>query len=212
MTGDGKDIAKIVSLVRETQMAVDKACNEVNSNNPINIESLFFGDSIVLFIWGDDSAKWFVFPFAVGIFQQMFQKGMPARGAISKGRFCKNGGIYAGPPLNEAVELSGRLEFAGCVVAPSAENWWNAERAEHQLLGLEAGDFKLLNVPLKPLQRCSCAEMQREYKTVLVLTHKLDVSPDAVRVAFERNGKKIEGSVVNKLENTIQVLLETRKT
>lgn len=70
----------------------------------------------------------------VFISQQMFERGMPVRGAITYGDFLISGHSFAGEPIVEAYEESQKLDLAATVVADSAYKRVNALAPKAELL------------------------------------------------------------------------------
>ena len=156
-----------------------------------------FADSVIVFCTNGDAAFVDFAVYARHLFTKMFKKGMPMRGAIAKGTFFFESELYAGRPINEAVEYANDLEFAGCVLTPSAEDLCLGPHFE-----IEDPVYAELDVPLKSKGR------QKMY----ILKHDLPIDRDYVRKAFQAHGKNIPPSVMPKFNNTIEVLKKTKNT
>jgi hypothetical protein len=163
-----------------------------------NAHLFSFGDSMIVFCPGDTDDETYaagrlLSVFARSLFSHMFARGMPVRGAIAKGDFYYKDNSYAGKPLNEAYEYANCLEFAGCVLTPSAED---LKEAEFQSVLERHKLFTEVSVPLKNYGK------QRMY----VLRQRVRPDRERVRQAFQRHGKSITPSVLPKLNNTVEVL------
>ena len=107
---------------------------------------LLFSDSILVslpldvdedvFYWGTS---------AVGFLQvcaflsrQMFDVGLPLRGAISFGEFFIQDTYFSGPPIIDAYRHSESLELSGCVLAPSVERMYGQMKRHAVDAGYEA--------------------------------------------------------------------------
>lgn len=51
---------------------------------------------------------------------QMFNEGLPLRGAIDYGKYYIKGSCFAGQPIVNAYNLSNKLELAACALSPNA--------------------------------------------------------------------------------------------
>jgi hypothetical protein len=94
---------------------------------------LLFSDSILIslpldtdddmFFWG---MRVIAFLYVCSFLQrQMFDKGLPLRGAISYGDFYIQESYFAGQPIIDAYQNSESLELSGCILTKSAENLYN---------------------------------------------------------------------------------------
>ncbi|MHA2371312.1 MAG: hypothetical protein ACXADX_21050 [Candidatus Hodarchaeales archaeon] len=66
--------------------------------------------------------RWAAFLYACAFLQrQLFDKGLPLRGAIAYGEFYIQDTYFAGQPIIESYQASESLELSGCVLTRSAE-------------------------------------------------------------------------------------------
>ena len=148
-----QDFSTVIKALREAEA---DALDLLSRKNIANCELFSFGDSMIVFCAGDfedstlDSALQLPI-YCRLLFQRMFNRGMPVRGAIAKGEFYFKGNSYAGQPLNEAYEYANSLEFAGCVLTPSAEDLIAEELevdSDSKVVRKEP-DFREVSVPIK---------------------------------------------------------------
>ncbi|MHA1984463.1 MAG: hypothetical protein ACW967_08925 [Candidatus Hodarchaeales archaeon] len=94
---------------------------------------LLFSDSILISLPLDTEEDMFFWGMRVVAFlyvcsflqRQMFDKGLPLRGAISYGDFYIQGSYFAGQPIIDAYQNSESLELSGCILTKSAEYLYN---------------------------------------------------------------------------------------
>ena len=198
-----QDFTAVVEALKGAQQDAEELLTRKSISN---CDLFTFGDSMIVFCAGDsedstlDSALQLPI-YCRKLFTQMFNRGMPIRGAIAKGEFYFKGNSYAGQPLNEAYEYANNLEFAGCVLTPSAEDLVTENlEADPSSTVLRVGppNFKKVSVPIKSQGK----------QTLYVLTQRIKPTRERVLKAFQRHGKIVTPAVLPKLNNTIEVLGE----
>ena len=158
-------------------------------------EHVIFSDTILICsnTTGEPSATLFT-SFCASLVNGLFWAGFPVRGALAAGEFfveSKQGSIsLAGAPIVEAHEIEECLDFAGCVVAPSAEPFLNQKCFPYDAP---------INVPNKGFQK------QRLF-ALNALSYSDDgreISRQIVIDKFGAHNKRIGVEVLPKINNTI---------
>ena len=192
------DFGRVIKILKEAKCHVQRVKHKLQ-----NCEVRMFADSVLVFCFGEtpdlteEAALLEFAAYSRYLFESMFKSGMPMRGAIAKGKFYSDSDFFAGRPINEAYEYSNSLDFAGCVLAPSAENLC----VGHQF-DTEDYMFALLDVPLKTQGK----------QKMFVLKHCLAIDRCSIREAFEAHGKTIGPSVMSKFNNTVAILGATKQS
>jgi hypothetical protein len=188
MTRDHENLVATMSQIERYKEKVMKECEEADRDCKFSM----FADTLVI---SSVRPSTLLSIWCHTFFLAMLRDGMPLRGAIAKGDFVHEGNLYGGAALTDAHELAESLDFAGCVLAPSAE-----ELAAHNM-------FKLVNVPIKSVKGSSKCKMYVLQLADLELGEAASCR-NAVRRSFEGHGKKIGPTVLSKFTNTVDVLLE----
>ncbi|MHA2032708.1 MAG: hypothetical protein ACW99Q_25340, partial [Candidatus Kariarchaeaceae archaeon] len=122
------------SLIEEeglkTRQYLDKFWTDIITEE---IGWLLFSDSILVSLPLDLSEDRFFYGVRFFAFlhvcafltRQMFDKGLPLRGALSYGDFFIQDTYFAGQPIIESYQASESLELSGCVLTKSFENILN---------------------------------------------------------------------------------------
>lgn len=131
-----REISKLLSQVDHSVKVHHQAGKEVK------VEAIAFGDSILVFCREEDVSGLIFVQSCALLFVQMFDQGLPLRGAISKGEIFKSGNIYAGWPIADARKYQEALDVSACVLTPDAERL-----TRNESFGIRF--FKKLVVPLK---------------------------------------------------------------
>jgi hypothetical protein len=161
-------------------------------------EHVIFSDTILIYsnTTSEPSATLFT-SFCAILVNGLFWEGFPVRGALAAGEFfveSKQGSIsLAGAPIVEAHEVEECLDFAGCVVAPSAEPFLKQKCFPY-------------DVPIKGFQK------QRLF-ALNALSYSDDdreISRQIVLDKFGAHNKRIGVEVLPKINNTI-IFLEACK-
>jgi hypothetical protein len=157
-------------------------------------EHVIFSDTILIYsnTTSEPSATLFTI-FCASLVNALFWEGFPVRGALAAGEFYvdpKLGSIsLAGAPIVEAHELEECLDFAGCVVAPSAEPFLSQKCFPY-------------DVPIKGFQK------QRLF-ALNALSYSDDgreISRQVVLDKFGAHNKRVGVDVLPKINNTITFL------
>jgi hypothetical protein len=171
------------------------------------IKRLIFSDTIILSLdlssslvrkIGNDSL-WHIFIKSCGrLYQHMFSKGLPLRGAIDFGKYIINGNSFVGSPIIEAYKLSNKLDLSACVLTRDAakeiSNLLYKMREDYPieyLVPTKEGDEKLFTLNANP---CDPDKDIREQ----------------VLSSFWQHNKDIAKSVKSKVDNTVQWLTYLR--
>lgn len=166
---------------------------------------LVFSDTILLTLSFDENDAslnhyyWFVFLLASRKIQkQLFDAGLPARGAIDYGKFFIQDVCFAGRCIVKAYKLGSTIEMAACVLSPEAVIKFESIEKEN----IRRQIFKMLLIPyLVPTK-------QGEIRMHTVIA-RLASNPDIhskVMCAFWGNTKDTAQSVRPKIANTEQWL------
>jgi hypothetical protein len=158
------------------------------------VRSLIFSDSILVALPNSkDSAGVLVFTcFCQQLFSGLLVHGLPARGAISRGRFAiqtqSDQIVFVGQPIVESHELAASLEIAACALTPSSES---------SVLSVPTRNiFQTHKTPLKNLP-------SRELN---LLKFGTEFSCAEITQYFQAHKKKIDICSTKKLNNTIEFL------
>jgi hypothetical protein len=157
---------------------------------------VIFSDTILIYsnTTSDTSATLFT-TYCISLVNGLFRAGYPARGALASGEFyveVKQASIcLAGAPIVEAYELAECLDFAGCVVAPSAERFFDLKSLYFQY-----------EVPIKGRGK------QRMFvlNAIVDEEERRGISRQVVLEKFVAHNKRIGVDVLPKLNNTIDFL------
>ncbi|MHA2238176.1 MAG: hypothetical protein ACXAB2_07370 [Candidatus Hodarchaeales archaeon] len=114
----------------KTKQYLDKFWSDILTEE---IGWLLFSDSILVSLPLDLSEDRFFYSLRFFAFlhvcafltRQMFDKGLPLRGALSYGDFFIQDTYFAGQPIIESYQASESLELSGCVLTKSFENILN---------------------------------------------------------------------------------------
>ena len=114
---------------------------------------LLFSDSIVVSLPLDpDEDIFLVGTRVVGfievcavLLRQMFDVGLPLRGAVSFGEFFIQDAYFAGQPIIDAYQHSESLDLSGCVLAPSLERMYGQMKQHAANAGFEASMLGMLD-------------------------------------------------------------------
>lgn len=183
------------------------------------IKWLVFSDTILLTCACDErdapnikAAKWAGVIYAsVILMRDMFEYGLPLRGAIATGEYMVRETCFAGRPIVEAYLLSQDLDVAACVMTP------DAYRQAHDV-STHPGEMKNLSLHLPamffeypvPLKDGRIKELQT--------LNILGIGPDwfrkfvegdigqIVRSSFEGHGKTVLPQCERKVKNTEQLI------
>ena len=165
-------------------------------------EHVIFSDTILIYsnTTSDPSALLFTL-FCKSLVNGLFGAGYPVRGALASGEFyveIEPASIcLAGAPIVEAYELTNCLDFAGCVVAPSAERFLNVKSCYFQYeVPLNKGHGKQKMFVLNPI---ADEEESQGISRQLVLDR------------FGSHNKRISVDVLPKFNNTIAFLEECKR-
>jgi len=158
-------------------------------------EHVIFSDSILIYsnTTSDPSATLFTI-FCISLVNGLFRAGYPVRGALASGDFYRDveveqGSIcLAGAPIIEAYELAECLDFAGCVVAPSAERFFALKSLYFQY-----------EVPIK----CRGKQGMFVLNALADEEESRGISRQVVLEKFGAHNKRIGVDVLPKLNNTI---------
>ncbi len=135
-------------------MKLAKASERKKIIEPIveSMEWLVFSDTILLtlaFNENDVSLNhyyWFVFLLAsIEIQTQLFNAGLPARGAIDYGKFFVQEGCFAGRCIVKAYKLSSTIEMAACVLSHEAVIKFESIKGVEE--DVRSRIFKMLVIP-----------------------------------------------------------------
>jgi hypothetical protein len=158
-------------------------------------EHVIFSDTILIYSNTTSQASATLFTcFCASLVNGLFWEGFPVRGALAAGEFYvgpKPGSIsLAGVPIVEAHEVEECVDFAGCVLAPSAEPFLNQKCFPY-------------DVPMK----------KRFQKQRLFALNALSYSDDDREISrqvvldkFGAHNKRVGVEVVPKITNTIAFL------
>ena len=190
MTRDRESLVATIGQIKKNKRTM-KAFAEVDKNCTFSM----FADTLVISSPSSISPMFPVWCYA--FFRAMLRSGMPLRGAIAKGDYFHDGNLYGGAALSDAHELAESLDFAGCILAPSAED----------LAASKSDWFRLISVPIKGAGKC------KMYVLRLADSDLADpaLCRQAVRKSFEGFGKRITAGCLSKLTNTVEVLSEAAK-
>jgi len=145
--------------------------------------------------------------------QQMFQEGLPLRGAISIGEFFIKDHCFVGKAITDCHDFASKTEWAGCALVPNAE-------AEFKKIDIEWRKKVLEQVCMPyrvPLKRDNPNRTKRA-RSLVLKWHHYDVlrtngpMPDirkSVHRSFSDHGKpfaETDESVIRKARNTIAYL------
>jgi hypothetical protein len=192
-------IKKALKKITEFQKAADYVEKELKFSPTTNY--LAFSDSILIYTsYSEDVShrKMQAGLFAAGcagLCGELFEAGLPARGAIAKGEFFIEQTSFAGKAIVEAYEFANSLEFTGCVIVPTAEIEF-------------AGISDPLNllfpypVPLKGNQKQNLLTLN--LCSLLVINS--DNSRQFTIEQFSRHNKNICPETVGKINNTVSFL------
>lgn len=185
-----------------------------NTIEPIveSMEWLVFSDTILLTLSFDENDVslnddyWFVFLLAsIQIQTQLFNAGLPARGAIDYGKFFVQEGCFAGRCIVNAYKLSSTIEMAACVLSDEAVTTFESiKNVENKGIRLRTRPrmFQMLVIPyLVPTKQGEV----RMHTVKACLASNPDIHGKVMR-AFWGNTKDIAQSVRPKIANTEQWL------
>lgn len=173
-------------------------------NNPNSlVKKLVFSDTILLSLdfsrfrldGYSDIELWILFlESCISLYNDMFKKGLPLRGAIDFGKYVINGNSFAGIPIVNAYKLSNKLDMSVCVLTKDAA---------HKLNETFSGFAIEYLIPTK----------DREEKLFTLGANPCDQNKDIreqVLSSFWKHNKDIPLSVKSKVDNTVQWLTYLR--
>lgn len=184
-------VQKVRSILLECQKSQKEIQNLEYLLDQHICEHVIFSDTILIYsnTTSGPSATLFT-SFCASLVNGLFWEGFPVRGTLAAGEFyveAKQGSIsLAGVPIVEAHELTECLDFAGCVVAPSAERFLSQK-------------CFLYDVPIKGFHK-------QKLFTLNTLAYCDDVREISRQVVLDRFGahnKRIGTEVLPKVNNTI---------
>ncbi len=195
-----QDFKTVIEVLQQAKTDAEKLISAARAaTENLDYELFTFGDSMIVFCAIKNELSPLeadrIFPIYLrSLFARMFNRGMPMRGAIAKGEFYFKDKSYAGRPLNEAYEYANSLEFAGCVLAPSAEDLVVDSNPDLDLA--EESYFKKVSVPIK----------NQGSQELYVMKQSVKANRQDIVKAFQEHGKSIMPAVLPKLNNTVQIL------
>ena len=121
--------------ILETSKFVDEIWNKVIREE---VKWLLFSDSILVSLPVDPSRevidygfRWLAFIHVCAFLQrEMFDRGLPLRGAIAFGEFFIKDTYFAGKPIIESYQASESLEMSGCVLTKTSEEIYRKFKQE----------------------------------------------------------------------------------
>jgi hypothetical protein len=157
----------------------------------IGIQTYVISDSILIVLPDLTDGGVFLFTrFCNLFFFGLLLDGLPARGAITTGKFFiqpkPNQIIFVGKPIIEAHELANSLEIAACALVPSSER---------EILSSTPESFKLYDTPTK--------DGAAQYH---LLKYGTELSREQIIRCFAKHGKLLDSKSYKKLNNTIMFL------
>jgi len=132
---------------------------------------------------------------------ELLKKGLPARGAISKGKFSIiDGKTFAGKCIMDAHALSEKLQLAGCAVVPPLESEFSKD--------VESNDWIYWQALLKDLSTQKLLMLNfLNYMT----EPAEEISQTYLREKFSEHGKGFNPKVLTKVIETDRFLMECKK-
>lgn len=112
-------INDIGGTVKTSLLGVMKAPTHKDTKIVEGIQWLVFSDSILMLMeWADDNTyEWGIFTAAaIKLCRQMFEFGLPLRGAIKKGKYLVSRSCFAGRTIIEAYRTEMSLDLAACAM------------------------------------------------------------------------------------------------
>ena len=194
----GKQVPKMLNRLNRLNRLYNRE-NYLIDNVEKRSHILVISDSIVsvFLLEGLDEIKkiniihWFINSICSTILIQMFEYGLPLRGAIEHGECFIQERVVIGKPFINAHKKANQLEFSGAVVSNDVYNL---------LLGKTSNldfDCKMTAAPLKlnPENREVCIDWYNKHK-------KENDIRDFVYNSFSMHNKHVSPSVMAKLTNT----------
>lgn len=175
-------------------------------NNPNSlVDKLVFSDTILLSLdfsrfrsdGYSDIELWILFlESCEKLYNDMFNAGLPLRGAIDFGKYIINVNSFVGSPIVAAYKLSNKLDMSACVLTKDAAHKLNEIFSKH-------GFAIEYLIPTK----------DREEKLFTLGANPCDQNKDIreqVLSSFWKHNKDIPLSVKSKVDNTVQWLTYLR--
>ena len=149
---------------------------------------------------------WLIFSlFCKKLFEILFEKGLPLRGAIGYGEFFKTQTCFHGKPIIEAYEVANNLELSTCVFTRSASQRWEdlfalAIPDAEGVYNLLRSCFLMGSVPLKGHQ----------YQAMYMISPKRSLYStkniqEKVYKSFSSHDKTITEKEFCKIKNTVMM-------
>ena len=202
-----KEAALVVKKILEKARRSQDANNIIEKLLPGHkfCEHVLFSDSIVVYSsfdsFRDEGTSTAMFSsFCAGLITELFWAGLPIRGALAAGDYYVENHVgsvcLAGKPIVEAYEISELLDFAGCVVAPSAEKLFR-----------RALEFFEYSVPLKGCQK----QKMLVLNNYVTHWHERELSRPIIMENFGAFNKRVGIEVLPKINNTLNFLEECKR-
>jgi hypothetical protein len=146
--------------------------------------------------------------------RQMFEFGLPVRGAIGFGDFIVQDNVFAGRPIYDAYQLEQSLNLAACALHESAVQEWKALTGKHRIPELDA-ELKLSCVryaaPTKKKGTTSTGNtdvlcLNLAWPTISTELNGLQDIYQYVHGKFIANDKQVGDQEMGKLNNTVAFL------
>jgi hypothetical protein len=202
--GEIDNCTEVLRILRETHEKIKKMLEKAErdlTSASCSCEHFLFGDSIILFFGGKPQNCWpYVALFCQQIFRGLWDKGIALRGAIAKGvwyrdRIAECYG-YAGKPIVEAHRYAEILDFAGCVLTPSAEDLTEIPVNFAIEVGAEPLCFSQREVQIKQIGK----------QKLFLLLPKGPITRDDVRKRFQSFNRRIGSATLSKFNNTVALM------
>lgn len=183
-------------------------CNKVMTYN--------FSDTIIFSLTIDDDVRknisnylFYYFYDVVSAFYKMFESGLPVRGCIDYGSFCKGGNLILGRPFINSFAVSESLDFSGLVITKDAFDFYDIN------CEIKALQTVIMDVPVKSkngttfLRDAICANWLRIYARNTAYTplfeNEKNLRSKMIEI-FSSHGKNIDDSVLRKIVNTENII------
>lgn len=197
-------IKRVLKKVTDFQNAADVVEKELKFSPATKY--LAFSDSILVYTnYSENEASQknqagLFIAGCAGLCGDLFEEGLPARGAIAKGEFFIEQTSFAGKAIVEAYEFANAMEFSGCVIVPTAET---------EFAGISDPLNLLFSypVPLKGNQKQNLLTLNLCFG---LLVKDSDDSRQFTIKQFSRHNKNIGPEVIGKVNNTVHFFEQAR--
>jgi hypothetical protein len=183
---------------------------EKHMGKPVIIsDSIVLDFSIDPSLEGGIQVQWLVFIEACCYLQrQMFDKGLPLRGAISYGEYYIREGCFVGKPVVEAYDVGNKLDLVGCGLTLQAEK----ELPQGLVGGYDAFAGLLTNygAPLKGCKPQNMKLLNWAFPGGTLLEPFGEDIRSRVIEAFLKHEKEISSDVYDKVNNTEALLMHCK--